>query len=306
MTAHSDRDREVAALAAQQYGVVRREQLRGCGLNRQTIAHRVGRRRLIVLYDGVYAVGHAQLRMEGRWLAAVFAGGPRAVLSHGDAAAAWGLAPVMGTRIDVSTPARSGRTPKRPVRLHRVATLRPEETTVHDGIPITTVARTLVDQAPRVRGRALEQLIAQADRRGRFDLTEVRQVLSAHPRQSGRRRLGGLLDRLEGVGTADLRSPAEVAMAQLCDDHGLPAPVANVEIAGFTVDFHWPGTDLVAETDGFTYHNMPTAFESDRERDQVLMLAGWRVVRFTFRQLTREPERCAARLGALLHRFGSL
>jgi very-short-patch-repair endonuclease len=306
MAAHSDPDRAVAELAARRHGVVSYTQLKACGLDRQTIAHRVARHRLIVLYRGVYAVGHAQLRVEGKWLAAVHAGGPRAVLSHGDAAAAWGLTPVNGSRIDVSTPARSGRTPERPVRLHRVGTLRRDEVTVHDEIPITTVARTLVDVTPRVRDRALEDLIAQADRLGRFDLAEVRRALAVHPRQPGRRRLAALLDRLQGVGPADLRSPAEVAMAQLCDDHRLPAPVTNVEIAGFLVDFHWPGSDLVVEVDGFTYHNMPTAFESDRNRDQVLVLAGWRVVRFTFRQLTREPERCARRLRALLADCGSL
>lgn len=95
-------------------------------------------------------------------------------------------------------------------------------------------------------------------------------------------------------------------MAQLCDDHDLPAPLINVVLAGFTVDFFWPGADLVVETDGFTYHSMPTVFESDRNRDQVLMLAGYRVVRFTYNQLTRQRRRSATRLRELLNGSGSL
>jgi very-short-patch-repair endonuclease len=306
MTRHSDPDGAVAEMAARRHGVVTYQQLRGLGLKPHAIAYRVERHRLIELYPCVYAVGHAQLRMEGKWLAAVYAGGPDAVLSHGDAAAAWGLAPVTGAWIDVTTSARSGRVPRRPVRLHRVGTLLREERTVHDEIPITTVPRTLLDLAPLMGERRLEDLVAQSARLDLFDLAAMRGVLAAHPRQRGRRRLSVLLDRLGGAGAADLRSPAETAMLQLCDDHGLPSPRSNVTLAGFVVDFHWPGTDLVVETDGFTYHNMPAVFESDRDRDQVLMLAGWRVVRFSFRQLTREPERCAQRLRGLLDQAGSL
>jgi hypothetical protein len=306
MTAHSDPDREVAALAARQYGVVGYRQLRACGLDRQAIVWRVRRARLIALHRGVYAVGHEQLRIEGKWLAAVLHCGARAALSHGDAAALWKLAPVRGSRIHVSTPARSGREPERAVRLHRVGTLRAHELTIHEELPVTTVARTLLDLAATTRSRAIEDLIAQADRLDRFDLSEVRRVIAAHPRQPGRRILAGVLDRLEGVGASDLRSRAEVALAQICDDNGLPAPLANAEVAGFTVDFHWPGTGLIVEADGFTYHSMPTVFETDRDRDQVLMLAGYRVARFTYNQLTRQRRRSARRLRDLLNGSGSL
>ncbi|HEV7754107.1 MAG TPA: DUF559 domain-containing protein [Baekduia sp.] len=102
------------------------------------------------------------------------------------------------------------------------------------------------------------------------------------------------------MGAADLRSTLEVRFLQLCDDHGLPAPQANVTLAGFLVDFHWPGTELVVETDGFTYHSTRSAFEADRARDQTLTLAGYTVVRFTYNQITKEPERCAHHLRRLL------
>ena len=234
-------------------------------------------------------------------MAAVLAGGRNAVLSHGDAAAAWGIAPPRGRLIHVTTPARSGRVPDRKrIRLHRVGTLRAWETTIHDGIPTSTVARTLLDLAPALRPRALEDVIAQADRLGLFDLVAARRCVDEHPRQHGAPALRRVLDDLEGVGAADLRSTLEVRFLQLCDDHGLPAPHANASVAGFMVDFHWRGTKLVVETDGFTYHSTPTAFEADRARDQALTLAGYTVVRFTYNQITREPEGCAHRLRRLL------
>jgi hypothetical protein len=158
-----------------------------------------------------------------------------------------------GVRIDVTTPLRSGRQPdRRRIRLHRSGTLAGDEVTVRDAIPVTTPARTLLDLASVLQPRALEDAIAQADRLERFDLVAVRRVLDAHPRQHGAPALRQLLDRLAGSGPADMRSPAEVAMLQLCDDYGLPAPQANVVIEGFLVDFHWPGTDLIVETDSLT------------------------------------------------------
>jgi very-short-patch-repair endonuclease len=191
------------------------------------------------------------------------------------------------------------------ITLHRVGTLRDAERTTHDAIPVTTPARTLLDLASRLRARALEDAIAQMVRLDLFDLVAVRRCLAAHPRQHGAPALKRLLERLAGRDPADLRSATEIALAQLCDDHDLPEPATNVQIEGFTVDFHWPGTTLVVEGDGYTYHNMPAVFESDRDRDQRLLLAGYTVARFTYPQLTREPEESARRLRGLLTRCGS-
>jgi Protein of unknown function (DUF559) len=301
MDVENDPDRAVAAFADAQWGVAARQHLLDCGLSRTAIADRVAKKRLRVMYRGVYAVGHTELRREGQWLAAVWASGPEAVLSHADAGALWGLMPTRGTLIHVSTPRRSGRDPDRTrIRLHRVGTLRAWERTVHEDIPTATVARTLLDLAAVVRPRALEDVIAQADRLGVFDLVAVRRCLAEHRRQHGAPELRRLLDDLDGVGAAEVRSTLEIKLLQLCDDHGLPRPIANVTIAGFLVDFHWPGTKLVVETDGYAYHSTRTAFERDRERDQALTLAGYTVVRFTYNQVTQQPEAVAYRLRRLL------
>lgn len=303
MRRKSDLDRRIGALATSQHGPITRSQLRGLGLSDQRIDRRLAAGRLVRLYPSVFAVGHTAMPREGRWMAAVLAGGERAVLSHGDAATLWDLAPSRGAVIHVMTPSRSGRVPdRRRVRLHRVGTLTDDETTTHAGIPVTTPARTLLDLAPSLRPRALEDVIERMDRLQRFDLVAVRRCLEAHPRQSGAPKLRTVLERLSGT---DTRSPLEVALLQLCDDYHLPTPRANTVIAGFLVDFHWPGTDLIVETDGFAFHRTRTAFDADRERDQALALAGYRVIRFTYDQVTRRRRDTARRLRALLEGSGS-
>lgn len=302
-----DPDRQIAALATQQHGPVTRGQLQRLGLTPQHIAHRIAIGRLIRIHRSVYAVGHPSLTREGRWMAAVLACGKRAVLSHGDAASLWDLAPSRGAVIHVMTPSRSGRVPdRRRVRLHRVGTLIDEETTVFDGIPVTTAARTLLDLAPSHRPRALEDVIERMDRLALFDLVAVRRCLDAHPRQSGAPKLKMVLDRLAGAPAAETRSPLEVAFLQLCDDHNLPTPLTNTVVAGFLVDFFWPDARLVVETDGFAFHRTRTAFDADRERDQQLTLHGYRVVRFTYNQVTRQRRETARRLRALLQRSRSV
>jgi hypothetical protein len=223
------------------------------------------------------------------------------VLSHFDAAALWDLTPNRGSRIHVTRPSTSGRAPD-PARihLHRVGTFRVWEGTRTEGIPATTPARTFLDLARHLRPRAIEDVIGRADRLGLFDLVAVRRCLDEHPRQPGAPRLRRLLDDLHGVGAADLRSILEVRFLQLCDDHDLPAPRANARVAGMLVDFLWPASKLVVETDGYAYHSSRAAFERDRERDQHLTLAGYTVVRFTYHQVTQTPAAVARRIQRLL------
>lgn len=301
MGARNDPDHQIAVLATRQGGVILRPQLLEIGLGTKAIAYRVRVGRLIVEYDGVYAVGHQAMTREGRWRAAVAACGEKAVLSHWDAAAYWGLMPLHGRLIHVTTPSRSGRGPDRTrIKLHRAGTLRPWECAVTEGMPTTTVARTLLDLAPKLRPRTMEDAIAHANRLDLFDLLDVRRCLDEHPRQHGAPALRRLLDALEGVGTADVRSILEVLVLQLCDDYALPEPIANASVDGILVDFFWPAKRLMVEADSYTYHSMPSAFERDRERDQQLTLAGYTVVRFTYAQVSRQPALVRRRLRRLL------
>jgi very-short-patch-repair endonuclease len=97
---------------------------------------------------------------------------------------------------------------------------------------------------------------------------------------------------------APTRSELEEAFLRLCDDHALPRPQTNTHIEGFEVDFAWPAERLIVEVDGYAFHRSPTAFETDRERDVILALAGWRVLRFTYAQVTRRARWVARAIAA--------
>jgi predicted transcriptional regulator of viral defense system len=162
-------DREVAVLAARQWGVVSAAQLRALGLDKDAVLRRVRAGRLHRLHRGVFAVGHTVLKREGRWIAAVLACGEGAILSHRSAAAHWGLLQTEATRTDVTIPhARAG---DATIRLHRSRSLIARDTDTHEGIPITSVARTLLDLAATVRPDRLERALAQAQRLQLYDHT---------------------------------------------------------------------------------------------------------------------------------------
>ncbi|QEC46321.1 DUF559 domain-containing protein [Baekduia soli] len=291
-------------MAGAQHGVVARRQLLEAGVPGHVVDMRVRTRRLLVLHRGVYSDGHRQLRREGHWLAAVMACGPAAVLSHGTAAAHWGIRDAPAAPVHVIAPRRSGPRRRAGVVGHR-ADLPDADRTVHRSVPVTSVPRTLLDLAARVRARELELAVRHAARARIFDLGDVHAAAARSAHHPGVPRLVRLLLALEGVGTSDLRSPMEVAFVQLCDDFGLPRPVANRIVEGVRVDFSWRGSTLLVETDGFAFHAMPTAFTQDRRRDQLLALAGYTVLRFTYAQVTGEPEAVAATVGTMLQRSWS-
>jgi hypothetical protein len=304
MTRQSDHDRVISSLAARQYGVVARRQLLDAGVPAHIIDDRVKTQRLLCLHRGVYASGHRELRREGRWLACVLACGPRAVVSHGTAAIHWGLWEGPESPTHITTPRSGGRKQRRGMVAHR-ADLPADERTERAGIPVTSVARTTLDLAIRVRGRDLEQVVRRSSRRRLFDLVEYRRVVARRPHHPGAPELARLLVALEGRGTDDLRSRMETAFAQLCDDFGLPRPLANRIIEGQRVDFSWPRSTLIVETDSFEFHSMPTTFANDRTRDQKLTLAGYTVLRLTYAQVTADRAATAAVVDTMLQRSWS-
>jgi hypothetical protein len=276
-------DAVLAALAGAQYGVVSRAQLLERGLTGTQIDRRIRARRLHRVHNGVYAAGHRVLTVEGRWMAAVLAAGPGAVLSHASAAAAWDLRRTSGQLIDVTVPTHAGRDRRAGIRVHRCATMTAGEVTVHRRIPVTTPARTIIDLARTLNGRALEQLIDLADQRGLIDFQDLRAANSTS--------LHAVLLRYSPAPT---RSELEERFLELCDDHGIPRPETNTLIEGIEVDFVWRDRRLIVEVDGYAFHRSPSAFESDRARDVLLTTKGWRVLRFTWRQITRRRGWVAA------------
>ena len=255
-----------------------------------------------MLHRGVYAVGHGVLRPEGRWLAAVFACGPGAVLSHRSAAALWDLRPATRPTIDV-TAART-RVGRPGIDLHLSRCLEPHHRTEHKRIPTTTVARTLVDLAGVVERTGIEGAWRRAEMLALLDVQAVQDALS---NRRGRRGAGALRSLLaEHAPDHITRSGLEDRFLTVCLDAGLPLPEVNTRIEAngttYEVDFLWRAQRLVAETDGWGPHHTRVAFETDRRRDAALLVAGLRVVRFTWRQIAREPGDVAATLHALLER----
>ena len=291
-----DPDRAIARLAGPQHGEIARWQLVECGLERGGIATRVQAGRLHVLHRGVYAVGHCAIGRKGRSMAAVLAGGPGAALSHHAAATLWKLRPHRTGSTDVTVPRqrRSGRA----VRFHHTR-LPPDEITVLDGIPVTTVPRTLFDLAGALDPRQVERALNEADYLRLTDRLSLRDLLERYPRRAGAPTVRSALAGRE-VGATLTRSELEERFLHLLEGAGLPRPMVNSVILGLEVDCAWTERRLIVELDGHAAHATPATFERDRERDRRLQSAGWRVVRLTWRQLTTSPAGLLDDLRALL------
>jgi very-short-patch-repair endonuclease len=124
---------------------------------------------------------------------------------------------------------------------------------------------------------------------------------AALDRANGRRGTGRLRRLLDDLDDAPpTRSEMERRFLQLLREASLPSPITNGQVNGYEVDFHWPDARLIVETDGRAAHDNPFAFERDRQRDLELKLAGWEVIRLTWRQLRDEPGRIVELLRANL------
>jgi very-short-patch-repair endonuclease len=288
-------DVQVAVLATRQHGVVAHHQLREIGMSAEAIKRRVAGGRLHPVHRGVYAVGHERLSANGILIAAVLACGPGAVLSHWHAAALWGLHRTARARIDVTTTTRAS---PRGITVHHVRRLDGGDVTVIDAIPVTSLPRTLLDFAEVAPMRQLERAIDEAERRRLFDLAAIQSLVARSPGRRGLKPLNSVLtNSAEPPAT---RSEFEQRFKEFCDDAGLRQPAFNTAVLGHEVDAHWPGTELVVELDSWTHHGGRNAFEADRERDMALQAARYRVVRVTWRKLTREPGKLARQLRAIL------
>jgi very-short-patch-repair endonuclease len=278
-------DEAVARLAEGQYGVVARSQLLALGLGADAIDHRLQRKRLHPLHRGVYAVGQRRLRREARWMAAVLAYGPGAVLSHRPGGAHWQLVSDRGP-CEVTVP--QARRSRPGIRVHQ-ARLPADEITVHEGIPVTTVPRSLFDLAAVLAERQLERAINEAEVLHLWDELSLEHLLHRYPRHRGSRAVRTALHRRRQGSTAT-RSELEELFLALTDDAGMPRPEVNVLVEGFEVDAVWRDVRLVVELDGRDTHGTSAAFERDRARDRALQVAGWRPVRITYRQMRDTPR----------------
>ena len=234
-------------------------------------------------------------------MVAVLTCGPGAVLSHRSAAHHLGLLPTARAKIDITVPRAGGRAIAG-IDAHR-SPLRRSDVTYHHGIPVTTVARTLLDLADVVNRRQVERAIDRAEQLRPLDMKALEEQLARSNGRTGAPLLRAVLEQ-HRPGSTLTRSELEELFLAICRRAQLPQPEVNYEIALGTThvqaDFAWPDHGLIVETDGYATHGTRQAFEDDRQRDQRLAVAGWRVVRFTWRQIEAAPHEVAATLKALL------
>ena len=277
-------------LARRWHGVVTTRQLVAAGIGADAIRHRVKHGWLLRLHRGVYQVGPVAARY-GREMAALLATGPGAALSHHSAAAVWGFRPAHEGDVHV-TVLRGRGAPRPGIRVHRSASL---QAAVRAGLRLTTPARTLLDLATDLPPDDLERAVEQAIVLKLTTDTEIAAQCEHGNRGAARLRRALLIE--PGL----TRSKAERQLRRLIRSAQLPRPVTNVRVAGWEVDLLWREQRLVVEVDGFAFHGSRHAFERDRRRDADLVAAGYRVVRFTWRQIKYEPAAVIARLAVLLH-----
>jgi very-short-patch-repair endonuclease len=290
----------LAALAAEQHGVVDLLDLRAVCITRSGVRRRLEAGRLHRVHRGVYAVGHPELSVDGRRYAAVRACGRRAVASHGMGAAIWGLRQAGGLEVTVLGERRGPKT----IEVHESRVLGPLHVDVIRAIPVTSLARTIVDLADVLPFDRLERILDHAGRHDAFDLRLLQAVLAE---LNGRRGAGQLLRLLGGPASpGQTRSELENHFLALCRAARLPLPRLNVHLdIGLDrlveVDALFAEQHVIVELDGGATHDTTSAFHADRRRDTAAAAAGFQTLRYTWDRVTREPAGVAGELTMILN-----
>ena len=287
----------IAEVAASQQGMITWAQLRAAGATRHAIADHVASGWRVHRQRSVYQLGVFG-GPYGEEMAALLTCGRRAAISHWAATAVFGLRERTPSLIDVSI---EGGMPRRRsgIRPHRAVALPACDVVTKHGLRVTTPARTLLDLAASASRAELERLIEEAQVQR---LASPAELLAVVERGAGRR---GVRTFREAVDHLDeplfTRSEAERRLLALCRSAALPVPQTNVRRARWEVDAVWESQRLIVEVDGYRYHGTRARFERDRRKDADLMLAGYRVLRITWRRLTKESEQVIALLAAALN-----
>jgi hypothetical protein len=266
--------------------------------------------RLHRIHRGIYAVGHPAVGRLGAIQAAMLACGEGAVVSHGTAAAFWGIRDRWPALIDITDGRQAGRKIDG-VRCRRCRYPAPEEITFRGGIFFTSLARTLVDLAGMLSTASQRRAVERAAVLKLLDLPALDLAMAG---ARGRRGIGSLRTiladwRTDDSSMPDLRSDFEALVLPRLLAMGLPRPACNqtLQLTGerLMVDFLWREQRVVVETDGEGTHGTPVAFQRDRRRDQILVAAGYRVSRVTWDQMHGEFDAVVSRIAQTLALSGA-
>lgn len=291
----------IRALAARQHGVVARWQLLRLGVPAHAVRDRVARGELLPLWPGVYALGHDALCRSGVHLGAVLAAGEHTVLSVRHAGATHGLRNTSAASIDVT---RAGG-PRRlaGVRVHLTRGWHHDDVVIVDGVPVTSVCRTIVDLSDIVTDQGMDSILA----RGEAAQLDVAGLDGAVARTRGRRgpgpaRLRAARARFTALGAVLTRSEGEIRLQALIADAGFPAPVMNLPVDGDELDAGWPALRAGIELDSWEFHNGRVRFVRDRAKLRRMTLAGWTILPFSGHDLVHRPDLVRRQTGQLLAR----
>jgi very-short-patch-repair endonuclease len=277
------------SLAERQHGVFATWQLIESGIGEDVIRRRREHGSLVPLHQGVYALGHQRLTREGRWMAAVLACGPGAVLSHFSAGHLWNMC---GSYGPIEALRQSGGLKPNGhlgVRLHQTRRLFEYEVTLERGVPVVARERVLLDLAARTDAKRLERIVVQAYKSGHLDWGRLGQITN---RRRGCKGVGRLREIALEVDPEALetKSVSEIDFLALCREVNMQIPVCNVLVEGHLVDFLWPAQKVIVETDSWSHHGDRPTFEKDHQTDVDLIAAGYDVHRTTYKMLERNPD----------------
>ena len=291
----------IATLASRHHGIVDRGDLLGMGMAPSTITHWVKTGRLHRVHRGVYSVVPlALLKIEGRWLAAVRACGPGAVLSHGSAAQLhWLLDRNLKVGIHVSVPDRRKRQVPGVV-VHRPAELARRDIDERYRIPVTSQTRTVWDSISTLSPKPAKRAFERARSHDRIDFKRLRELFAADPRHRG---AGRLRQWMAGstLPLSVVRSWLEDLLVNVCSEHGLPMPLVNVPFGEYEIDFLWPDANFAVEADGGDH--IGEQRDKDNARDLVTGRAGILTRRYSTRDMSREDEVATEVAEVLIERF---
>lgn len=299
-----ERDLALALLANEQHGVVSIRQLeQRLGFSHQAVERAVSAGRLHRVYRGVYAVGHTRLAQRGECLAAVLAVGPGALLSYCSAGWLWGLWHGSPAPFEVTALVPRHHPAPQGVVRHRARNLTDADRAVVDGVPVTSVARTQLDLAWKLRrGDQLRRVLARAEDLKLLDLDAIHDVIERNRGHHGAKRLRSALDIYEPPGYT--RSEFERRFVDYLVESGLPRPATGWNEVGYEIDVYWPDLRFGVELDAYETHGTRDAFERDHDRDLAFALAEIETIRVSELQFRREPGTIAGKVADLLHRRG--
>jgi len=295
----SGRDRAVARIASGQRKLVGTQQLLECGLGRDAIAYRVASGRFQVVFQGVYFVGCGELPPLAREEAGLMACGKGSFISHQSAAFVWGMRKTPPADVEVSVVGRSCWR-RAGVRVHRINAIDKRELRRHEGLWVSSSARTVLEVAAVGSRDELIDVIDAGLALRRFTPRDLESVLERHRGRRGAGRLAEVLG--DETAMAISRSRAEKALLRLIRDARLPLPETNVKFGRFEADFVWRRERVIVELDGATYHSGPGVFQRDRDKDLVFRGAGFDVLRPTRAHVVYEATRVLVLLAQALVR----